>query len=125
MDGVPISGLRDGCFLLKNRSKQVPSKPNAQSDRTEAKPYHRRVYINQRILRIRDETKALQEELLELRQAPGGSAAKDPKTTHKRIYVRERLAVLRDETRSLTAERQAMPKKSSPLEPEPPVMTRQ
>jgi hypothetical protein len=117
--------MRDGCFLMKNRSKQIPNKPNAQSVRTEAPPYHRRVYINQRILRIRDETKALQEELLELRQAPGGGAAKDPKTSHRRIYVRERLAILREETRSLTAERQAMPKKSSPPEPEPPVLTRQ
>ena len=67
-----------------------------------------------RILRIRDETKALQKELSDLRLAPAGNAPKDPKANHKKIYARERLIVLRDELKSLTAERQALPKKAAP-----------
>jgi hypothetical protein len=106
-------------YLMTDRLKQIRNKPNGQPVLTQGKltqgnPNQRRVYINQRILRIRDETKALQNELSDLRRAPAGDAPRDPKANHKKIYARERLIVLRDELKSLTAERQALPKKAAP-----------
>lgn len=78
---------------------------NVQAVRKAPGPNNRRVYINQRVLRLRDEMQALQKEMNALTDAP-----KDAKTNHKRIYIRERLIGLREELKGLIAERGAMPK---------------
>ena len=94
----------------------------------EAKPVNRRVYINQRILRLRDEVKGLQKELQDAKAvsgpgAPkgegtpkGAAAAKGAKANHIKIYARERLGFLRDELKSLTAERKSFPQKPASLQ---------
>jgi hypothetical protein len=86
----------------------------------EAKPVNRRVYINQRILRLRDEVKGLQKELKDAQAGlPADPAApKGAKPNHIKIYARERLVVLRDELKNLTAERKTLPQKPAlPLKP--------
>src|SRR6187401_2573392 len=52
----------------------------------EAKPVRRRVYINQRIPRLREEVKALKKEADDLRQGSDGGAPKDAKANRNRIY---------------------------------------
>jgi len=90
----------------------------------EAKPANRRVYINQRILRLRAEVKGLQKELQDAtaaaRPGPGApkgdGSPKGPKANHIKIYARERLGFLRDELKSLTAERKSLPQKQAPAQ---------
>jgi hypothetical protein len=90
----------------------------------EAKPVNRRVYINQRLLRLRDEVKGLQKELKDAKApeaAKGAAAPKGAKANHIKIYARERLVFLRDEFKSLTAERKSLPQTSgSPQKPASP-----
>ena len=84
-----------------------------QTKRPEPNSNVRRVYINQRILRLRDEMKGLQKELQD-----AGAGPKGAKANHIRIYARERIVALRDELKGLIAERRAMPKKpGSPANP--------
>jgi hypothetical protein len=88
-------------------SETKPREPN---------PNHRRVYINQRVPRLREEMKGLEQEL-RTAQAVLSGGTKDPKTNHVKIYARERLVILRAELKSLTEERKAMPKPTPPSKP--------
>jgi len=86
-----------------------------QTKRPEPNSNVRRVYINQRILRLRDEMKGLQKEL---QDTGAGAGPKDARANRTRIYARERMIALRDELKGLIAERRAWPKKSgSPANP--------
>jgi hypothetical protein len=69
-----------------------------RSVQKEARPGNRRVYVNQRIRRLRDEVKGLRDEMRDAQSA-------------SQIYARERLVILRDELKSLTAERKSFPQK--------------
>jgi 50S ribosomal subunit-associated GTPase HflX len=95
----------------KSRATESTVRPK----RPESGSNVRRVYINQRIPRVREEMKGLQKELQEAGAGPG---PKDAKANRARIYARERMVALRDELKALVAERRAMPKKpGSPADP--------
>jgi hypothetical protein len=101
--------MKDSRSMIDANKRKLPEAA-MQPKRKEPNPNSRRIYINQRILRLREEMKGLQKELQDA-QAASGEGAKDPKTNLTKIYARERMIVLRDELRSLTAEREALPKK--------------
>jgi hypothetical protein len=92
--------------MIDSRKSSAPQSA-AQAKRKEANPNARRVYINQRIPRIRDEMKDLQEEL---QDAHAGSGPKGAKASHAKIYARERMVVLRHQLKALIAERLTLPK---------------
>jgi hypothetical protein len=80
-----------------------------------AKPGNRRVYVNQRIRRLRDEVKGLRDELHDAQSTslanPAAKGAPAAKANQTKIYARERLIILRDELKGLTAERKSFPQK--------------
>jgi uncharacterized small protein (DUF1192 family) len=101
-----------GARSYNNQDGEVPVQK-------EAKPVNRRVYINQRIPRLRDEVKSLQQELKDAKApgvAKGAAAPKGAKANHIKIYARERLGFLRDELKSLAAERKSLPQRPASLQ---------
>ena len=86
-----------------------------RSVQKEARPGNRRVYVNQRIRRLRDEVKGLRDEMRDAQSAsqanPAAKGATAAKANQTKIYARERLVILRDELKSLTAERKSFPQK--------------
>ena len=95
--------------------KSRTTESTAPAKRQESGSNVRRVYINQRIPRLRDEMKGLQKEL---QDTGAGAGPKDARANRTRIYARERMVALRDELKALVAERRAMPKKpGSPADP--------
>jgi hypothetical protein len=96
---------------MLDRTRSRSSKSTLQAKRQEANPNVRRVYINQRILRIREEMKGLQKEL---QDAHAGAGPKGGKANQIKLYARERMVVLRDELKDLTAERKALLAKAGP-----------
>ena len=95
----------------KSRATESTVRPKRQESGSNV----RRVYINQRIPRLRDEMKGLQKEL---QDTGAGAGPKDARANRTKIYARERMIVLRDELKGLIAERRALPKKpAAPANP--------